>query len=325
MADEPLKDVQPGDLITARLINLIIKKLKDLEAALGGEITVPTFFGQFLLTSKNILNATGSRLVLSSVRDATGLLVSTTDATQNNRVVIGQVPPPGARVMPNTPVYLLVSAQPGGGTSQQAPRISGFSKTSVNIGDRVDIFGTNFMDAISENKVWFDDVAATPTVNSTNQMLSVVVPTGIPDAPTAPGQQKEVTVRVETIHGSGTNRLIILPPLQTPNPTISSIAPVSTSTTTVRLGTDMRIVGSHFGAQLSAIRVFFGTQPAGGVTPTAASNLTSNTLVVTVPNSLSGLDTIPSNAQFGITVQVGSGTDSRTSSPFPLTIWRVQA
>ncbi|MCY1022079.1 PASTA domain-containing protein [Pyxidicoccus sp. MSG2] len=323
MADEQLTDVQPGDLITAKFINLIIKKLKDLEAALGGEIKVPTFFGQNLLTTKNLLSAQGSRLVLSTVRDAAGLVVNANDSTQNNRIVIGQVPPPGARVVPNTPVFLLVSATVGTTPTPLAPKITGFSKTSVNIGDRLDIFGTNFLDAISQNTVTFDGALAPPTLDSTSQMLSVIVPTNIPGAPTSTGQQKEVSVRVETIHGSDTLKLIVLPPLAQPNPAISTITPVTAGTSTVRLGAGIRIVGSAFGDQLSAIRVFFGGQPLAGVTPTADSNLSTNTLVVTVPSSLPGLDTQGSNAQFGITVQVGSGETSRTSPPFPLFIWRL--
>ncbi len=299
-----LNEVLPGDLITAEFINTLIRYVKGL--SVGGPVEVPSFFSRTLRDAKSLLLLPGNQLTLGTVLDAAGFVVDPSQSVNDGRLIINQVPPPNSRVAVNTGVHLVLAAAGGGTVPQPAPKITSFNPLTTPIGGEVQIVGENFALSRSDNKVTFDGVdAGVPSALSSLHSLFVVVPTGIPNAPSQPGQQKTVTVTVTTPQGSASAQTVILPPLPQPLPQITPFAQNFFG----HLGKPLIINGQNFGSDLGAIRVFFDGTPAGGVPPDPSSTLPTK-LNVTIPNTIN----VPGTSKiFAITVRVGTLTSPAVS------------
>ncbi|MFP2911534.1 IPT/TIG domain-containing protein [Pyxidicoccus sp. 3LFB2] len=287
MADE-LNEVQPGDLITARLINAIIRLLKELEQRFGGPLTIPNVFGETLASAKTILSSATPPVTLGqNVLDANGLPVSPNDPVNQNRRVIGQVPPAGTRAPAGTAVSLLIASQPSTGPSPvPVPEITGFLPMTASVGEELQIAGKNFASLPANNVVTFNGMALQrpPLDKSTNYSLFVIVPANIPNGP-APGTPAvPVTVRVKlATTGQETGGTVSVGPATgIVRPTVTSHSP-----TTPFAGTDLTINGTGFGTTAAAVKVKFDDSPAGGQ---AIRTLASPTqLIVPIPTNLPGL------------------------------------
>jgi hypothetical protein len=315
MADEQLNEVQPGDLITARLINAIIRLLKDLELKLGGPVTVPNLYGETLGNARTVLTTGTPPLGLGPVLlDSNGLSVNPTHPDNQFRRVIGQVPPAGARVVGNSLVSLLIAGEPSSTTPTNGPEITGFLPGSIPMGEEVQILGKNFASQPGNNLVRFNGVpiTGTPSVRSTTFSLYVIVPTGIPNVPTTPGATP-VNVTV-TVVNQTTGKQVESTTLKV-GPSTGIVKPVITgvSPTNPRVNTQIVITGTGFTSDASPVRVFFGDEPTGGVAPTQSS---ATSLTLTVPTNLSGTGSV--DKQFVVRVQVngpsGPKSDENTQS-----------
>lgn len=283
-------EVQPGELITAERMNLLLKEVKGLKDALGslqgtvvgGPSVVPSVFGNKLSDAKLIFAQPTIKLNVGVVIDALGTVVNSSLADAQPRVIIGQSPPPGARVAVGTPVNLVLAALAsavGGGTGgPKAPVIDGFSNTETKIGAPVTILGKNFDPVRSNNKVTFAGVdAGTPTIDSSEEALFVTVPT-VPGIP--PKKSVEVKVTVLTTGLSGTRGHVVDAPLAQPRPAIDT----SQTSTTVVTGGEMTVKGSNFSSTPANNKVVFnGTIE---VSPKAgAGTSTPDTIIVVVPTA----------------------------------------
>lgn len=316
--------VQPGDLITSSQWNSVLDGLEDalsrlatLEGGIGaGTETVPGLFGRTLSQARAILQQPSSRLSLGRVLDAHGATITPGLPTVQGRLVIGQLPPPGARVGPGSTVDLVVAGLADGGGTQPTPgpQIIGFNQAQTAILQPVVILGSNFDPVAANNQVTFDSVptAAPPTEQSTTNSLFVRVPEGIPGAPTAPGDTLDVEVRVTTPTGTATRQHTIEPPLAAAVPVIDNIDTAPNPTGVV--GQPLTINGSNFSTTPSENVVRFGSTSA---TPSTAS---ATELRVTVPESLPSLPTPGSFAFFNVVVEV-RGVPSDPVTP-PLMIQR---
>lgn len=302
MANEPLNEVQPGDLITAQLINAIIKLLKELEQKLGGPVTIPNVFGETLAAAKTILaNATPPVALGQNVLDADGLPVSPNDSVNQSRRVIGQVPPAGTRAPSGTAVSLLIASQAASRALPVAvPEITGFLPQVASVGEELQIAGKNFASLPSNNIVTFNGQAlqVPPLDKSTNYSLFVIVPTGIPNGPAPGGPAVPVAVRVKlaTTNQETMGTVNVGPPTGITRPTVTSYSP-----TTPFAGTDLTINGTGFGTSSSLVRVKFDDSPAGG--QPIKTLVSATQLIVTIPSNLPGLGS-GSNVSFFLKVIV---------------------
>jgi IPT/TIG domain-containing protein len=265
MATE-LKKVQPGELIKSDLMNLIIEKLLALDTGTQptGSVTVPNLFGRTLSEAATVIKQPQISLQLSNVVDAFGAPLDP-DLTENkSRLILNQVPEPGARVNPGSLIDLLVAAKPSTSTTGTSLKptintVNPFNPAKVPIGQDVTINGNNFALDRTKNRVTFDGVAAVgdPTPESSKNKLVVKVP-AISAAP-AEGQEKEVTVVVTTPDGGASDgvKLVVLPPLAGANPTITSIQ--SSDVDFARVGEVIIINGSGFSSTLTQNQVTFDT------------------------------------------------------------------
>ena len=310
MATE-LKKVERGDLIESSLINLIIDKIMELSGGVQtGSVTVPYLFGKTISQAKTIINLPPNILSFGNVVDAFGVALDPDLSANNTRLIVNQVPDPGARVSPGSFVDLLVAATPSaGGTPPPPPvptinTVNPFVPAKVPIGQDVTINGNNFALDIKKNKVTFDGVPQTgdPSPESSKTKLVVKVP-AISNPPTT-GQEKEVTVIVEAdgVKSAGV-KLILLPPLAGTNPTITTIG--SSSPSFARVGEIITINGTGFNPTTLAQNVISFALVDTAVT--ATPELTGNTallLRVKVP-PMSGASGPQSFVDVSIFVTVG--------------------
>jgi hypothetical protein len=309
---EDLEEVKPGDLITAALINALIRAMKDVVSTVGDNV-VPNFFGRTISDVKNALAQGGNKLKIVGAMDAAGVVVDITRTESATRVVVGQIPPPDERVKDNTGAYLLIAAVPGSGPQQsEPPVITGFSPLTAPVSTPVQLIGKNFDPVQSLNKVTFDGVpASVPSADSTRFSLFVSVPPGIPNAPTQAGQQKTVSVVVTTPTGIASAQLIITAPPAQPTPSINSPGGFSPAIG-AKLGSALTVNGQNFGTVASNVRVFFDDQPLGGspsmpvgVQP---STVSATQLVVTIPTTLEGFSQTGDRKSVSVKVSVGQLT-----------------
>ncbi|WP_164018268.1 IPT/TIG domain-containing protein [Pyxidicoccus trucidator] len=306
---DDLPEIKPGDLITSDLINTLVREMKNLVAGVGNN-PVPNLFGRTISDVKNTLAQGGNKLKIAGALDAAGVSVDIGRAENAGRLVVGQIPPPDARVADNTNVFLLIAAVAGSGPQQsEPPVITGFSPLTAPVGTPVQIIGKEFDPVQSRNKVTFDGVtAATPSSDSTRFSLFVTVPTGIPGAPTTTGQQKVVSVVVTTATGIATAQLVITPPPAQPTPSVSSFSPAIGA----KLGSTLTITGQNFGSVPSNVRVFFDDQPLGGSPPAPVgvqpATATGTQLTVVIPANLDGFGVTGDRKTVSIKVSVGPMT-----------------
>jgi len=300
-----LNNVNPGDLITAADWNALVAAINGLSGqAAAGPVAVPNLFGLTLGNALAIINLPSTQLSRGQIIDTFGNTVSPSTSGVTGLIVLSQSPAGGTNTFAGASVNLVVSPAPGSvPPPPKIPSISGFKPTTpVPVGAQVEIDGSNFDPLPSNNQVSFQGVAAAPPSSASNPVqLFVVVPSGIPGAPTTTGATLNVSVVVTTPSGSTNGNLTITAPLATPLPTIQNFSPSAT------VGGTLTITGTGFSATASANTVMFDTVAA---TPSSA---TTTQLVVTIPTGISGLSTVPSFRNVPITVTVAGQTSPAMS------------
>lgn len=299
-----LNTMKPGDLIKAADWNALVAMVQGLSGpAVTGPITVPNLFGLTLGNALGIITLPSTQLSQGQVLDTLGNPVSPVVAGSSTLVVLNQSPVAGTNTFAGTSVNLVVSPAPGSTPPPpKIPSISGFKTPPVPIGAQVEIDGLNFDPLPLNNQVSFAGVAAAaPSTASNPVQLFVIVPSGIPGAPTGSGTLS-VDVTVTTPSGSVSGTLTISAPLATPLPTIQSFSPPQGT-----VGAPVTIFGTGFSGTASANTVMFDTIAA---TPTSA---TPTQLVVTIPAGISGLTTVPSFRNVPITVTVAKQVSPASS------------
>ena len=312
--------VRPGDLIQSDLMNLILQRLQELSDSISGlsdtgRVSVPSVFARTLADARTILALPMNRLNVGNVIDAFGLAVDVNAVESRTRLVVNQIPPPGARVASGSAVDLVLAAKQGtGGTTPSTlPTIDpSVARLKTPIGEEVIITGSNFAQLRSDNQVFFDNVPApVPSAQSGTTALFVRVP-DVTNPPTGT-QEKQVPLRV-VITPTGqaaTSTTILLAKLAVSIPTVSSIdiAPNDTGV----LGELVTIHGTGFAAAAADNVVLFGTQRA--TAETTGSNTT--TLVVRVPRDI---PEVVRSSSINVIVTFREGP--QRSPAFPLTVAR---
>jgi hypothetical protein len=290
-----ITQVQPGDLITADLMNQILSRLAQIDAIvqqLGGSgaptITVPTVYGRLLAEARAIIGVPTLQLNLGSVIDTGGTTVNPNLPQSANLIVVSQMPPPGTRVPPQTSVDLLVASTGGSAQPTPLPTINSITQSSAPVNGQVDIFGANFASLFTANTVRFDGTIAAVSPLSNTQHLIVTVPSTIPGAPTTQGQPAKNGVQVTVTTPAGTSQtpgtITVTAPV--PNtPAITSTNPAPPNPAIVN--GSLTIIGSNFSTTANQDIVTIGGLAAN------VTNASATSLTVTVP-LVSGLNTIPS-------------------------------
>jgi hypothetical protein len=106
-----LQDVKPGDLITADLMNELMKSIKGLETKVGAGgnlVATPDVFGKLLGEARATLSAAGSSVTLGTVYDGSGVAIDALSAGNGSRRVLNQAPPGGQMTAPGSHVHLVV-------------------------------------------------------------------------------------------------------------------------------------------------------------------------------------------------------------------------
>ena len=319
--------VQPGDLISAERWNLLLAQVTDLAnqvqqlsgGVVTGTVTVPNLFGRTLAEASAIITQPALQLALGVVLDASGKVVNPQQQGMGQLLVLNQVPSAGTKTNPGASVQLVVAAVQGGEPQPVLlPRINLIVPATVAVGAQLEIRGENFESLASRNGVSFDGRAAVPTDLSTTTSLFVIVPTGIPGAPSAPGgpTKPNVEVIVTTSRGQARGTCNVSAPLSN-QPTITGITNSGNPASPVRVGQNATIVGTNFGNVIGNIRVRFDGQPGDGAIPSSG---TAGQLVVAVPTGIPGLETSPSSREaVPVVVTVGE----LVTPAFPVRVVRV--
>ncbi len=275
--------VRPGDVISSEIINAILEQLALGGTTSAGSQTVPNVFGMFLADARAAITSPSRVLSFGFTFDANGAAVDPLAPASQSLIVLNQSPVGDARVAPNTPVNLVVSAS---GLSSPppvpAPTVTGtqtpggIGATAFAVGSTMVIVGTNFSPTASQNTVRFNTVTATsviPDPADPTHRLQVVVPTGVPGAPSAPGNPPlpgvSVSVSVTGNAAAPTATITINAPVAAQH-AITSVAPGLQFETQ-----NITITGTNF---VASAQVFIRNVAA----TTVFQNATS--LTATVPN-----------------------------------------
>ena len=296
-----LTPVQPGEIISSERWNLVLTRIAEMGRQLdqlsgsvsSGTVVVPSVFGLTLAQARAIITQPTQQLAMGSVINAFGELVNTSLPATGSLRVINQIPVAGARTIPGAGVNLVVAATPDstGPTTPTQPSIIDIVPMPGPVDSQVEIRGLRFASNNTENVVTFDNipvpappVAGLSGVNS----LFVTVPRGIPNAPTAAGQQNKtgVVVRVQTPNGTAIfDSYIVAPPPPEPLPTITGITP-----SPAFIGGVLNVTGTNFSPQATANQVRFDNNPALTVTPSSVTTVPGGLrLAVTIPDGINGL------------------------------------
>ncbi len=295
-----LNNVNPGDLIKAADWNALVAAINGLSGQpTTGPISIPNLFGLTLANAVAVLALPSTQLTRGQVLDTLGNTVDPNASGSGSLIVLNQSPVAGSSAFAGAAVNLVVS--PAAGSSPPPPKtpsISGFKpSTPVPIGAQLEIDGLNFDPLPQNNQVSFAGItAAAPSGSSNPVQLFVIVPTGIPGAPTTSGQTLSVNVLVTTPSGSVSSSVTITAPLANPLPTIQSFGGQQT------VGGSLTISGTGFSPTPASNTVMFDTVAA---TPTSASQ---TQLTVTIPTGIAGLSTVPSFRNVPVTVTVAGQT-----------------
>ncbi|MCA1816451.1 MAG: hypothetical protein LC746_08625 [Acidobacteria bacterium] len=133
--------VRPGDLITAKFINRLLRRVARLEEMIdpgGGDkpLVVPKYLGMTLSEAAEDMRRTGGDLAVGRVLDVLGNSVNHNSRTADERTVLAHFPVPDASVDFRTRVDFLVSV----GESQIAP----------TFGNKLAAFGTDTKDIFTD-------------------------------------------------------------------------------------------------------------------------------------------------------------------------------
>jgi hypothetical protein len=318
-------EVSPGQLITADLINELLKRIAALEAHFtsdGNDLVVtPTVFGRTLADARAILQIPGTRLTLGTVFDAAGLVVDVNVPDNADRLVINQVPAANQEAIVDSPVRLVLAAtiDSSNGGDNQAPQITGVvplnppaghtDQAPVNSPIRID--GQNFSPVPSLNNVTFDGAPATVASGGKTQLF-VSVPSNLPNMP-PPGGQVTVTVKVQIGTGQpATASLIVVPAAAVPPPAIQDASPDPAV-----LNKPLTIKATGLGAAAGAITLFFGVADGSPQASPQPQDFTGDSFTVTVPN----IDAV-TNSQVPVSVPLRLKVGASFSAPFPHDISR---
>lgn len=233
MSDE-LTEVQAGDVIKASLYNDLVERIRSLEERIEGMpdemVTVPDFVGQRLGYSVDLVGQPNVFLSVGSVFDPFGNSVTPTGPDNRARIVISQMPRPGARVSKGTTVDLLVAAKvssnggDGGPPPVLQPIINEITPPSQHIGLPITIVGENFSTNPDEITVQIDGEVASPIQNLDVDSMEVTVPTSVEDPESNNNASRDVNISVTVLGNTATfSGFTILPPQEEPVPTILGV------------------------------------------------------------------------------------------------------
>jgi hypothetical protein len=279
MADD-LNLVEPGQLITAELLNKLITRVQSI-APPDGKVDVPSVFGRTLSDAIQLLKTPGANVQLGSVLDVTGAAIAPNDPTKAGLRVLGQSPSAATRVTPGSGINLVIAGTGTGTLPSTAPRIDGFSPASQAVGEILHIIGQNFDGNRLNNHVTINGKDTEPPgTNSTTNALFVLVPPG--------AEGPDVPVRVTLPDGrSATGTTSITPSTGAVLPEITAINGVTSGSVPVLLpNTTIVITGRNFGGAAAEPKVLLGTPGSAGVpalTPVAATN---DSLTVVIPANI---------------------------------------
>ncbi|MCO6435109.1 PASTA domain-containing protein [Nitrosomonas nitrosa] len=276
--------VKPGDLITADLINALLDEIALLQeiGERPGTQVVPNVFGTFLRDARALITQPARQLTLGFIFDVSGAAIDPFASQNANLIVLNQSPAADARVLPNTPVNLVVSQSTSSSTpTEPAPTITrletvtGTVTTSFPVNATMVIVGANFSANAAQNVVRFDGIPATVIMDPTDptRRLFAVIPTGIPGAPVASSDPPKtgVVVMLQIQNGSPvTTNITVSPPLDT-QPRISGISP-----TTQFENSNITITGVNFAATAQVL--------IRDVNATIVGTPTNNQIIATVPD-----------------------------------------
>lgn len=302
--------IRPGDVISSDLMVRLIALVNAHEVALGGVaaggITVPDLFGRNLAEARVALQL--QRLVLGTVIDAFGAIVSSATSATSSVAVLNQVPAAGARTVAGAAVNLVVAAQ--NSTTPAPPPVPVLNlivPTAARVGDTVEMRGSGFAGASS--RVTFGGIAGTVLGTSSQTVLFVTVPAGIPGAPTTSSAPDVTGIAVRINNASGNfaeSSITLRAPLATPL-LITALTPKP-----AMVGKPLTVSGSGFAPAANQNVVRFGAIAA---TPTTVS---ATQMIVTVPSGIPGLITPGDSTTVNLSVQ--RNTDQATSGSLPLDI-----
>lgn len=200
-----LQEVDPGDLIEARLFNQLVRRVRELEERVGADTgprtTVPRFVGQRLGSSVDTINQPNVFLNLGSVFDAGGNAVTPTLSENRERIVVSQLPRPGVEVRRNERVDLLIAVEKtsddGNDDSEvPSPTISSVDPNPQHIGSPVTIAGSNFSTNASEVSVAIDGVPVHEIRGLDANSMEVTVPENVRDPAIDNERTRSVSVSV---------------------------------------------------------------------------------------------------------------------------------
>lgn len=283
MADD-LSFVEPGQLITADLLNKIITRVLGMGTPADGKVEVPNVFGRTLSDAVQLLATPGANVQLGSVLDVSGGTIAPSDPTKAGLRVLVQQPSPGTRVLAGSGVNLVIA----GSTVvpvPATPKIDGFAPVPQAVGQVLQIIGQNFDPNRANNQVTINGKSAgVPAPNSTSSSLFVVVPPG--------AEGSSVPVRV-TLPDSrfATRDTTITPSTGAVLPVITAITTstsgvVTSGTAATLANVDVTFTGNNFGTVPAQVRVILGVPGSAGV-PTLTPTATTNTsLTVRIPASV---------------------------------------
>jgi hypothetical protein len=278
MADD-LNFVEPGQLITAELLNKLIARVQTIDPE-DGKVDVPNVFGRTLSEAVQLLKTPGANVQLGSVLDVTGATIAPNDPTKAGLRVIGQSPSAATRVTSGSGINLVIAGTGTGTPPSTTPRIDGFSPVPQAVGQILQIIGQNFDGNRLNNHVTINGKDAEPPgPSSTSNTLFVLVPPG--------SEGTAVPVRVSLPDGRfATGETNITPSTGVVLPEITAINGVTTGTVAVLPNTLLLITGRNFGGLAAEPKVVLGTPGSVGVPALTPSAATSDSLTVSVPGNI---------------------------------------
>jgi hypothetical protein len=282
MADE-LNEVQPGDRITANLINTLIRRVKNPGGG-EGTVAVPNVFGLNLGVARNNLGAAG--LTVGTVLDTGGANIDVNNSANHLRLVLNQVPEPGTFVTSGQAVSLTVTAQATGTTGILVPDLFGQTLSTAKT------LATSAGLSISQG---FDPFGAQVDLNAAPiQPRLVLAQLPAAGARVSSGTPLRVVLSAEPVADAGTSlRITAINP---------SIAPMRS---------EVQILGTNFAAEMSDNIVMFN----GVRAPEPSPQSTTSSLFVVIPNlsittSVAGLPELSASEEGGSEIVVSVMTPS---------------
>jgi hypothetical protein len=317
-----LQEVRPGDIISAELMNNLLKAVNDIESKLSGiegllagpgQVVVPNVFGLSLSAAKAEVTKPKYGLQIGDVFNTGGQRIFPENIAALELSVLNQVPEAGRIVDVGSKVGMVIaqlasSGGTGGGIGATGPnhQVTGVLPPEGKAADgEVTVVGTGFITPFSRNHVIFDGTfTQIPKPGSTVTGLVVDIPRDLPGLP------RDVAMAVEI---DGVTRVM---------PTLYHVLPVSVTSelkikempTRVRENATLAIVGTGFSPTPDQNKVTFIFTPNPALRQVVvASAFTAvgedQQLTVTVPLfSNAAMRPADTGTQYNVTVHIGSDT-----------------